>query len=235
MIRIRHAGERGHADRGWLQSNFTFSFAEYNDPRYMGFRTLRVINDDRVAPGKGFGPHAHRDMEIITYVTEGSLLHRDSTGAQHVIRPNEIQIMSAGTGVVHSEFNASTTDPVHFFQIWIIPANEDLQPAYQQVGFDPTEKEKRLRLLAAPEIADGQRAVIINQNAFVYVAELKSSEQLIYAVDADRHAWVQVTKGSVSVNDQGLQEGDGASISEERELRVAGAASGGEFLLFDLP
>ncbi len=200
----------------------------------MGFRALRVINEDRVAPGKGFGPHAHRDMEILTYVIEGSLLHRDSTGAQHTIRPNEIQIMSAGNGVVHSEFNASTTDPVHFFQIWILPADEDLRPGYQQIGFDPAEKEGGLRLLAAPWIKNGQ-CVTIHQNAFVYAAQLKSGRELTHVLDANRYSWVQMTKGSASVNSQLMQEGDGAAISEERELRIAGAPSGCEFLLFDLP
>src|SRR5436190_3743983 len=140
MLTIRRASERGHADHGWLKSNHTFSFADYHDPAHMGFRALRVINDDRIAPGKGFGPHAHRDMEIMTYVLEGKLLHRDSMGQQHVLGPNEIQMMSAGTGVVHSEYNASATEPVHGFEIWILPAAEELEPSYQQIGFAPDVK-----------------------------------------------------------------------------------------------
>src|SRR5437867_12597245 len=151
MIKIRKSEERGHGDRGWLNAHYSFSFADYYDPAHMGFSALRVINDDHIAPGKGFGPHAHRDMEILTYVLEGRLLHRDSMGEQHVLGPNEIQTMSAGSGVVHSEFNASETEPVHLFQIWILPAAEDLQPSYQQIAFAPKEKRGRLRLLAAPE------------------------------------------------------------------------------------
>src|SRR5215510_11121359 len=152
MINIRRSSERAHINRGWLDSNFTFSFADYQDPSQMGFRVLRVMNNDRIAPGKGFGPHAHRDMEILTYVLEGHLLHRDSMGEQHVVGPNEIQAMSAGTGVVHSEFNASETESVFLYQIWILPAAEDLAPSYQQIAFDPSEKRGRLRLLAAPDV-----------------------------------------------------------------------------------
>src|SRR5687768_6566576 len=150
MIRLRKSQERGRADRGWLKGYFTFSFADYYDPEYMGFRALRVLNDDRIAPGRGFGPHAHRDMEIITYILDGHLLHRDSMGEQHVLGPNEIQTMSAGTGIVHSEFNASETEPVHSIQIWIEPVAEDLKPSYQQISFAPDEKRGRFRLLAAP-------------------------------------------------------------------------------------
>src|SRR6266705_1045288 len=150
MIKIRKSEERGHADRGWLKANYSFSFADYFDPEYTGFRALRVLNDDRIAPGKGFGPHAHRDMEIITYVLEGGLLHRDSTGERHILSPNEVQTMSAGSGIVHSEFNASETEPVHSIQIWIEPGAEDLQPSYQQIAFAPAEKRGRFRLLASP-------------------------------------------------------------------------------------
>ena len=153
MITIRHAGDRGHADHGWLNSWHTFSFANYYDPAHMGFRALRVINDDRVAPGKGFGAHAHRDMEIVSYVLEGSLAHKDSMGERHVIGPNTIQAMSAGTGIVHSEFNPSEKDPVHFLQIWIEPAMEDVEPSYQQISFAPAEKRGKLKLLASPDAA----------------------------------------------------------------------------------
>src|SRR6266581_5818993 len=169
MITIRKSQDRGHANRGWLDSYHTFSFADYYDTAHMGFRALRVINDDRIAPGKGFGPHAHRDMEIITYVLEGGLLHRDSTGESHILRPNEVQTMSAGNGIVHSEFNASEKDPAHSIQIWITPAAEDLQPSYQQIAFAPHEKRGRFRLLAGPRASDRERATVINQDASLYV------------------------------------------------------------------
>jgi redox-sensitive bicupin YhaK (pirin superfamily) len=235
MIVIRRSDERGHADRGWLQSYFSFSFADYYDPAHMGFRALRVINEDRIAPGKGFGPHAHRDMEILTYVAEGKLRHRDSMGEQQTLGPNEIQLMSAGSGVVHSEFNASETDPVHLFQIWILPAAEDLQPSYQQIAFSPEDKRGRLSLLAAPETNRNSAMTVIRQDARVYVAELAVQEKVSYALDARRYAWVQVLKGSVSLNGLPLDEGDGASVRDERELLVIGMKAGGEVLLFDLP
>ncbi len=236
MINIRKAADRGHGDRGWLKSHFTFSFADYHDPAHMGFSALRVINDDRIAAGKGFGPHAHRDMEILTYVLEGKLLHRDSMGQQHVLGPNEIQMMSAGSGVVHSEFNASETEPVHLFQIWILPAEEDLQPAYQQIGFGPEEKRGKLRLLAAPEMDRDRPMTVIRQNARVYVTELGSGETVRHAMDPKRHAWVQIVKGDISLNGEPLTEGDGVAITEESELSLTGRApTGGELLLFDLP
>src|SRR5262249_21981178 len=200
MINIRRSHERGHADRGWLNSHFTFSFADYQDPARMGFRALRIINEDRIAPGKGFGPHAHRDMEILTYVLEGHLLHRDSMGEQHVLGPNEIQMMSAGSGVVHSEFNASESEPVHLFQLWILPDAEDLQPSYQQVAFAPKEKRGRLRLLAAPEANRNEAMTIIRQDARVYAAEIAADDGVKQSLQAGRHAWVQVVNGNVSVN-----------------------------------
>lgn len=234
MINIRPADERGHADRGWLNSHFTFSFADYHDPAHMGFRALRVLNDDRIAPGKGFGPHAHRDMEILTYVIEGKLLHRDSMGEEHVLGPNEIQMMSAGTGVVHSEFNASETEPAHTFQIWIQPEAEDLEPSYQQIAFDPAEKRGRLRLLVAPE-RSGDRMTVIRQNARVYVAELRIGETVRQPLPSGRHAWIQVVRGNVSLNGHSLKEGDAAAVSAESELSFAGLEpTGGEILLFDL-
>jgi hypothetical protein len=235
MIVIRRSDERGHADRGWLQSYFSFSFADYYDPAHMGFRALRVINEDRIAPGKGFGPHAHRDMEILTYVVEGKLRHRDSMGEQQTVGPNEIQVMSAGSGVVHSEFNASETDPVHLFQIWILPAAEDLQPSYQQIAFAPEDKRGRLSLLAAPESNRDPAKTIIRQDARVYVVELAVQQKVRHPLDARRYAWVQVVKGNVSLNGQPLDEGDGAAVSDERELLVIGMKAGGEVLLFDLP
>jgi quercetin 2,3-dioxygenase len=231
MITLKKSTERGHSNRGWLDSYFTFSFADYHDPRAMGFRALRVINDDRIEPGKGFGPHAHRDMEIITYVLEGHLLHRDSMGERHVLGPNEVQTMSAGTGIVHSEFNASEAEPVHSIQIWIEPAIEDATPSYQQIAFAPEEKRGRLRLLAAPEGG----ATTIHQDARLYVTELTSKQGVTHPLASGRHAWVQVVRGSVTLNGQQLDEGDAAAVSEETKLAFAGASdSGGELLLFDL-
>jgi redox-sensitive bicupin YhaK (pirin superfamily) len=236
MVKIRRSQERGQADHGWLKSRFTFSFADYYDPDQMGFRALRVINDDRIAAGQGFGPHAHRDMEILTYVLEGKVLHRDNTGNRYVLGPNEIQMMSAGSGIVHSEFNASAAEAVHLFQIWILPDTEDLKPGYQQIAFDPTEKRGRLRLLAAPEKSGSETITIIHQNARVYVGELGPKENLNYSLAPDRYAWVQAMEGDIILNGQSMQEGDGAAVSNERGLSISGTpTSGGEFLLFDLP
>src|SRR5215470_9214373 len=190
MISIRRSHERGHADRGWLNSYFTFSFADYQDPARMGFRALRVMNEDRIAPGKGFGPHAHRDMEILTYVLEGKLLHRDSMGEQHVLGPNEIQMMSAGSGVVHSEFNASETNSVHVLQIWILPEAEDLEPSYQQIAFTDADKAGRLLLLAAPENSSERPLTVIRQSARVYAGELRPHDAVRKPLDRGRHAWV---------------------------------------------
>jgi redox-sensitive bicupin YhaK (pirin superfamily) len=235
MITIRRSDARGKGDRGWLTSHFTFSFADYHDPAFSGFRSLKVMNEDRIAPGKGFGPHAHRDMEIITFVLEGQLAHRDSMSGPHTVGPNEIQTMSAGTGVVHSEFNASETEPVHLMQIWIEPAAEDMPPSYQQVAIPPDRKRGRLHLLAGPA-GDGSPATTINQNARLYVAELGPGDAVRQTLGPERHAWVQVMRGTASINGERLDEGDGAAISDERELLVRGdGAQGGEVLLFDLP
>jgi redox-sensitive bicupin YhaK (pirin superfamily) len=245
MISIRKSDARGQGDRGWLKSHFTFSFADYHDPAFTGFRALKVMNEDRISPGKGFGPHAHRDMEIITFVLDGRLAHRDSMSGPHTVGPNEIQTMSAGTGVVHSEFNASDSEPVHLMQIWIEPASEDLPPSYQQVAIPPEQKRGRLHLLAGPaagapsSVDPGQAAApatTINQNARLYVADLGAGETVNQALGPDRHAWVQVMRGQASVNGQRLEEGDGAAVSGERQLSVTGdGSSGGEILLFDLP
>lgn len=230
---MRPAGERGHADRGWLNSWFTFSFADYYDPAHMGFRSLRVINDDRIAPGRGFGAHAHRDMEIITYMLAGHLAHKDSTGEQHVIGPNTIQAMSAGTGIVHSEFNASGEVPSHSLQIWIEPAMEDVEPSYQQISFSPAEKRGRFRLLAGPHPHDG--SAVIHQDARVYAAELPAGESLRRDIAPGRFAWIHVARGNVLVNGHKLSEGDGAAVSDEKELTFTGdGPAGGEFLFFDL-
>jgi len=236
MIRIRKGADRGYADRGWLRAYHTFSFANYYDPEYMGFRVLRVLNDDRIAPGKGFGPHAHRDMEIITYVLEGHLLHRDSMGEQHTLGPNEVQTMSAGSGIVHSEFNASETEPVHSIQIWIDPASEDLKPSYQQIAFPPEEKRGRFRLLAGPDPTSPERATVIHQDARLYVADLRNGETAKHVLAQGRYAWVQAVRGSIELDGETLHEGDGAAISGMEELTASGAGiEGGEILLFDLP
>ena len=231
MITLRKSAERGHSNRGWLDSYFSFSFADYYDPNHMGFRALRVINDDRIQPGQGFGPHGHRDMEIITYVLEGRLLHRDSMGERHVLGPNEVQTMSAGTGIVHSEFNASQAEEVHSIQIWILPDREDVTPSYQQIAFSPEEKHGRLRLLAGPDKA----ATKINQDARLYVTELIPQQSVSHTIGAGRAAWVQVVRGNVVLNGQDLSEGDAAAMTDEPELTLTGAGSmGGEVLLFDL-
>jgi redox-sensitive bicupin YhaK (pirin superfamily) len=231
MITLRRSAERGHSNRGWLDSYFSFSFADFHDATHMGFRTLRVINDDRIQPGQGFGPHAHRDMEIITYVLEGKLLHRDSMGERHILGPNEVQTMSAGTGIVHSEFNASQTEEVHSIQIWILPDREDVTPSYQQIAFSPEEKRGQLRLLAAP---DGG-STIIHQDARLYVTELAPQQAVRHNLAVGRGAWVQVVGGTVSLNGQELFEGDAAALTDEAEVALAGAGSyGGEVLLFDL-
>ena len=235
MITVRRSDDRGKGDRGWLKSHFTFSFADYHDPAFSGFRVLKVMNEDRIAPGQGFGPHAHRDMEIITFVLEGRLRHRDSMSGAHTVGPDEIQTMSAGTGVVHSEFNASESEPVHLMQIWIEPSAEDLPANYQQVGIPAEEKRGKLRLLAAPPGTDANPATTINQNARLYVTDLASGESVEHALAAGRYGWVQVIRGEASLNGQRLHEGDGAAISDERVLSLVGNAGRAEVLLFDLP
>jgi redox-sensitive bicupin YhaK (pirin superfamily) len=235
MITIRKSQERGHFDRGWIDSYHSFSFGSYQDPEHSGFRALRVLNEDRIAPGKGFGPHAHRDMEIITYVVRGSLAHRDSMGERHVLGPNEIQVMSAGDGVVHSEFNGSETEPVHLLQIWIDPEAEDLKPSYQQIAFDPEDKRGRMRTLAGPGAGNGAAVAVVNQDARLHVAALDADERVTHKLASGRHAWVQVVRGSVVLNGRALAAGDGAGVSDEAELTIEGQGpDGGEILLFDL-
>ena len=235
MITIRASEARGTGDRGWLKSRFTFSFADYHDPAFSGYRVLKVMNEDRIAPGEGFGPHAHRDMEIITVVLEGTLRHRDSLSGTHTVGPNEIQTMSAGTGVVHSETNASEAEPVHLIQIWIEPSAEDLPPNYQQVGISPEQRRGKLRLLAAPPGSDGDPATTINQNARLYVADVGPGDAVQHQLKNGRHAWVQVIRGDARLNGHVLREGDGAAVSDERVLSVTGGDGRGEVLLFDLP
>jgi redox-sensitive bicupin YhaK (pirin superfamily) len=230
MMTIRPAAERGHADHGWLDSHHTFSFADYYDPKHMGFRTLRVINDDRVAPARGFGTHPHRDMEIVSYVLEGALEHRDSMGTGSVIRPGDVQRMSAGTGVLHSEFNASKTEPVHFLQIWILPGARGVQPSYEQKTFARADKDGRLRLVVSPDGAEG--SVRIHADARVYASVLGEGQKAELALPPGRHAWVHVASGAVRLNGKDLGEGDGAAVSEE-SVRLEGT-TGGELLVFDL-
>jgi redox-sensitive bicupin YhaK (pirin superfamily) len=233
VIQVRRSEERGHANHGWLDTYHTFSFADYYDPKFMGFRSLRVINEDRVAPGAGFGTHGHSDMEILTYVLEGSLAHKDSMGHQQALGPNEIQRMSAGTGVRHSEFNPSKNDRLHFFQIWIAPATSGTQPSYEQIRFDPKEKQNRLKRLAGPAASNG--AARINQDAHVFVAELAKGAEIPYSLGSNRAAWVHVVRGEVGLNGVALRTGDAAAVSGEERLALTGGdADSNEILLFDL-
>ncbi len=233
MIKIRKSDERGHANHGWLDSYHTFSFADYYDPQQMGFRSLRVINEDRVSPAQGFGTHGHEDMEILSYVLEGSLAHRDSMGHEELLGPNEIQRMSAGSGIRHSEFNPSGVNPVHFLQIWIEPATKGGPASYEQISFDAGEKQGKLRLLASPEGGDG--VAKINQDARVFVTELGEGEHFDYSVEPQRHAWLHVIRGTVELNGATLHTGDAAAVSGEPKLAVSAQSSDpSEVLLFDL-
>ena len=231
MISIRRASERGHADHGWLDTRHTFSFADYYDPAHMGFRHLRVINEDRVAPGRGFPAHAHRDMEIVSYVLEGALAHRDSLGNGSVIRPGEVQRMSAGTGVSHSEFNPSETEPLHFLQIWVLPAARGTPPGYEQKAFSPEERQGRFRLIASPDGQDG--SLTIGQDVRLFGSLLRPREAAEHSLAPGRHAWVQVARGSLTVDGQTLAAGDGAALSKEGFVRLTGVDDA-EVLLFDL-
>jgi hypothetical protein len=231
MITIRKAKERGHFNFGWLDTHHTFSFADYYDPRFMGFRSLRVINEDFVSPGYGFPTHPHRDMEIITYVLEGSLEHRDSMGTGSVIRPGEVQRMSAGTGVAHSEFNHSEDEQVHLLQIWIMPDELNLRPSYEQKNYAAEEKQGRLRLIASQ---DGREdSVKIHQDTRLYASLLEPGQEVTHPLGAERHAWVQVARGSVLLNGELLEQGDGAAVSREESLKLVGEERA-EVLLFDM-
>jgi quercetin 2,3-dioxygenase len=232
MITIRPADERGHADHGWLNTRFTFSFADYNDPRHMGFRTLRVINDDRIAGGGGFGAHPHRDMEIITYMIEGELEHQDNMGNGAVLRRGDVQHMTAGRGVIHSEFNHSANDPIRLLQIWIFPEKRGLIPGYQDKHFDQQERVNRLRVIASPDGRDG--SLIINQDVDLYDSELSKGSEVRQSLRPGRHAWLQVINGELSLNGKALKTGDGAAISDENVLKIVGGSDKAEFLLFDL-
>ena len=231
MITIRRSDERGHANHGWLDSRFSFSFADYYDPRHMGFRALRVINEDYIEPSQGFPTHGHRDMEIITYVIDGELSHRDSMGNGETIRPHEVQRMTAGTGVLHSEYS-SRTDKTHLLQIWILPEKQNLQPGYEQRLFPVEEKQGKLRLVASKGGDDG--SVHINQDVKLYASILSRGEEVTHNLAKNRHAWVQLISGSLDVNGETLNPGDAAAISSETELKLKAGEDKTEFLLFDL-
>jgi redox-sensitive bicupin YhaK (pirin superfamily) len=231
MIQIRPSHERGGGNHGWLKTHHTFSFNDYWDPKWMGFRSLRVINEDWVAPSTGFPTHPHRDMEIITYVLEGKLEHKDSLGTGSVILPGDGQRMTAGSGIRHSEFNPSTTDAVHLLQIWIQPEKAALPPSYEQKTFPEQEKRGRLRLIASREASDG--SVKINQDAKLYVSLLKLGETVMHEFRAGRHGWLQVARGAIELNGKPLAQGDGAAISDEKKLNIKGTEDA-EVLLFDL-
>ncbi len=231
MITIRKAEERGHFDFGWLNSYHTFSFGDYYDPRQMGFRDLRVINEDVVQPGRGFPRHGHRDMEIITYILEGALEHRDSMGNGSIIRPGDAQRMSAGTGVTHSESNPSNDKPVHLLQIWILPEQEGMPPEYEEKNFSDEEKRNKLRLIVSADGRDG--SVKSHQDTNIYAALLDNGREVVHPLGSGRHAWLQVAAGSVALNDVSLKQGDGAAINQESRIRIS-AQEPSEILLFDL-
>ena len=228
MITIRKAEERGHFDHGWLDTSHTFSFADYYDDSFMGFRALRVINEDRVAPGRGFGTHAHRDMEIVTYVLDGALAHRDSMGNGSVIRRGDVQRMSAGTGVLHSEMNGSGDEPVHFMQIWILPERRAIDPGYEQKNYSDDERRNTLRLVASRDGRDG--SVTVHQDASIYSSLLDGTVSHEFA--SGRYGWLQLARGEAEVNGETLRAGDGAAISGETQLTITGKKA--ELLLFDL-
>ena len=231
MITIRGSEERGGGNHGWLNTRHSFSFDQYYDPRYMGFRSLRVINEDWVQPGHGFPMHPHRNMEIITYLLEGALEHKDSMGNGSIIRPGDGQRMSAGTGVRHSEANPSQTDPAHLLQIWILPERPGIQPSYEQKEFPAEEKHGKLRLIASPDGKDG--SVTLHQDARLYVSLLQPGEEVEHELVNGRYGWLQVAKGAIELNGKPLRQGDGAAISEEPKLDIKGAQDA-EILLFDL-
>jgi redox-sensitive bicupin YhaK (pirin superfamily) len=233
MITVRHAAERGTANLGWLDSRHTFSFGQYYDPNHMGFGPLRVINEDRVRPGAGFETHGHRDMEIISYVLEGALEHKDSIGNGSVIRPGDMQVMSAGTGIRHSEFNPSKSEPVHFLQIWVLPDRQGLAPRYDQKTFPATEKRGRLRLVGSPDGRDG--SIVIHQDTDIYDALLSSGDAVTNNLKTGHKSWVQVVRGAVEVNGKAADAGDGVAVEDEAVVTVMSHADDSEVLVFDLP
>jgi hypothetical protein len=233
MITVRLAKERGTANFGWLDSRHTFSFGEYHDPAQMGIGPLRVINEDRVSPGQGFGTHGHKDMEIISYVLEGALEHKDSIGTGSVIRPGDVQVMSAGTGIRHSEFNHSKTEPVHFLQIWVRPNRQGIAPRYEQKTFPDAEKRGRLRLVGSSDGRDG--SVVIHQDVELFAALLNAGEDLTHALATGRKGWIQVIRGAVALSGRDLVAGDGAAVANEPDLSITAKVDHTELLVFDLP
>lgn len=231
MIIIRPREDRGKTALGWLDSRHTFSFGDYNDPEHMGFRALRVINEDRVIPGAGFPPHGHRDMEIVTYVLDGALEHKDTLGTSSVIRPGEVQRMSAGTGIRHSEYNHSREERVHFLQIWILPETNGLAPGYEQRAFSAEERRGKLRLVASPDGRDG--SVTVHQDVALYAALLDEGAKLTLALRAGRYGWLQLARGQLRIGGEAMKEGDGAAIAEESTIEIAAEAAA-ELLFFDL-
>lgn len=231
MLQVRKARDRGHADHGWLNTYYTFSFSDYYDPAQMGFRALRVMNEDRVAPGTGFGMHGHSDMEIVTYVLEGALQHKDSMGNGEVLRPGEFQRMSAGTGIRHSEFNPSASEPVHLYQIWLLPRTRGIKPSYEQQAFTAEGRQGKLQLVASPDGAEG--SLTIGQDARIYLANLQAGDSVRHKIPAGGHGWLQVLRGEVEVNGTPLQTGDGVAVSDESQLTIVGQQPA-EAMLFDL-
>jgi redox-sensitive bicupin YhaK (pirin superfamily) len=232
MLQVIKSNERGHANHGWLNSYHTFSFADYYNPEMMGFRSLRVINEDRVTAGQGFGTHGHADMEILSYVVEGAIAHKDSTGGEEILRPHEWQRMTAGTGIRHSEYNPSKTENLHFYQIWILPEKEDLIAGYEQKMFAPGEKSGRMKLVASNDARSG--SLKINQDVSVYNSILNAGEKVSYDLVENRYGFLQVVKGSLELNGETLSAGDGAEISNEKTLKIKASDDGTEFILFDL-
>jgi redox-sensitive bicupin YhaK (pirin superfamily) len=232
MFVLRKSADRGHLNHGWLDTYHTFSFGDYYDPTYMGFRALRVMNEDRVAPGQGFGMHPHRDMEIVTLVLSGALAHKDSLGHGETLRPGELQRMTAGRGIRHSEFNPSDTEAVHLYQVWILPREAGLAPSYEQKAFDPAQRAGRWQLVASPGGAEG--SLTIQQDAQIFLADLAAGQELQQAIGAGRHAWLQVLRGSVKMNGVALETSDGLAVSNESLLHLR-AATDAELMLFDLP
>lgn len=231
MIAIRKAADRGHADHGWLDTNHTFSIAGYRDPEQMGFRSLRVMNEDKVAPGQGFGTHAHDNMEIISYVLSGALQHKDSMGNGEVLRPGAFQRISAGSGITHSEFNPSSEEPAHFYQIWLVPDEKDVQPSYEQREFGDSDKHNRLQLVASPNGDEG--SLTIHTDTRVYLSQLGLGNEVRFELADKRFAWLQVLSGAVEINDHRLTTSDGAAISDESSLTIVATADS-ELMLFDL-
>ena len=231
MIKIRESADRGHADHGWLNSYHTFSFAGYRDSQHMGFRALRVINEDRVAAGQGFGTHAHNDMEIVSYVLSGALEHKDSMGNGAVLKPGEFQRISAGTGITHSEFNSLDSQTTHFYQIWLLPERRGIEPSYEQRSFDPAGRRNQWQLVASRDAADG--SLLIHQDARIYLLDLQAGNSIEHTLDRQPHAWVQVLRGSVSMSGHALNAGDGAAVSDESHLFFEADADA-EIMLFDL-